>query len=56
MSEVDITATEAMEDSNPSEKEIKAADRQKTLESIGFYNATSFQGKHALGPMSITLE
>lgn len=66
MSELENTATEAMEaeleenkkieDSNPSEKEIKAADRQKTLESIGFYNATSFQGKHALGYASAVMK
>lgn len=69
MSELEYTttdATEAMkaeleenkkiEDANRSEKEIKAADRQKTLENIGFYNATSFQGKHALGYASAVMK
>jgi hypothetical protein len=59
MSELDSTATDAreawleenekVEDTNPSEKEIKAADRQKTLESIDFYDRTSRHGKYALG-------
>jgi hypothetical protein len=59
MSELDSRETEAIEaeleedkkieDSDPSENEIKAADRQKTLESIDFYNRTSRQGKYAFG-------
>lgn len=52
---MDTDATEAVE-ADHSEKEIKAADRQKTLESIGFYNATSFQGKHALGYASAVMK
>jgi hypothetical protein len=66
MSKLENTATDAreawleenekVEDTNPSEKEIKAADRQKTLESIGFYDATSFQGKHALGYASAVMK